>query len=156
MSEKLDGIRTYWNGEMLESKQGNKIECPNWFVEDLPKDISLDGELWMGRKSFEAVVATINSLDENNWKSVKYMVFDIPKSVKPFENRMDDLKKLKLNSHAIVVTHELCAGNTQLVESLRKLVDKGGEGWMLNMPGSKYVGERTVSLLKVKVHQLSS
>ena len=97
----MDGVRAYWNGEMLISKQGNKIECPKWFVKDLPKDISLDGELWMGRESFEAMVATINSSDEDKWKSVKYMVFDLPKSEKDFEERMDELKKLKLEfSHS--------------------------------------------------------
>ena len=154
MSEKLDGVRAYWNGEMLISKQGNKIECPKWFVEDLPKDVSLDGELWMGKNSFETVVAAMNSQNADNWKSVKYMVFDLPKSEKPFEDRMDDLKKLKLNSHAVAVKRDECTGNTHLVDSLRKLVEKGGEGWMLNMPGSKYVGERTGSLLKVKVEYL--
>ena len=64
---------------------------------------------------------------------------------------MDDLEKLEFNSYAVAVDHEKCKGNTHLVESLRNLVEKGGEGWMLNMPGSKYVGERTGALLKVKV-----
>ena len=52
------------------------------------------------------------------------------------------------------MNHERCDGNAQLIESLRNLVEEGGEGWMLNMPGSKYVGERTGSLLKVKVQMI--
>ena len=30
MSEKLDGIRAYWNGKELLSKNGNKIKLPYW------------------------------------------------------------------------------------------------------------------------------
>jgi DNA ligase-1 len=36
MSEKLDGIRAYWNGKELLSKNGNKIYTPNWFTKDFP------------------------------------------------------------------------------------------------------------------------
>ena len=49
MSEKMDGVRAYWNGEKLISKQAKDISCPNWFIEGLPKEVKLDGELWMGR-----------------------------------------------------------------------------------------------------------
>jgi DNA ligase-1 len=36
MSEKLDGIRAYWDGEKLLSKNGNIIHAPIWFIKDLP------------------------------------------------------------------------------------------------------------------------
>jgi ATP-dependent DNA ligase len=44
MSEKLDGVRAYWNGQKLISRHSKEILCPNWFTQELNK-ISLDGEL---------------------------------------------------------------------------------------------------------------
>jgi DNA ligase-1 len=50
MSEKLDGVRCYWNGETFLSRNGKRYDVPAFFVEGLPKTVSLDGELWVGRK----------------------------------------------------------------------------------------------------------
>ena len=60
MSEKFDGIRAYWNCKILISRHGNKISNPSWFIEEFPKDITLDGELWMGRGTFELLRGIIN------------------------------------------------------------------------------------------------
>ena len=54
MSEKLDGIRAYWNGKELLSKNGNKIYAPFWFIKDFPP-FELDGELWTKRDDFENI-----------------------------------------------------------------------------------------------------
>lgn len=51
MSEKLDGVRCYWNGSVMYTRNGNKIYAPREWVANLPK-IALDGELWSGRDSF--------------------------------------------------------------------------------------------------------
>ena len=48
MSEKMDGVRAYWNGEKMISRQGTVIPCPLWFISALPTNISFDGELWDG------------------------------------------------------------------------------------------------------------
>ena len=45
MSEKLDGIRAYWDGTQFWSKSGKLINLPDSFKEGLP-DFHLDGELW--------------------------------------------------------------------------------------------------------------
>eukprot|EP00828_Plagiopyla_frontata_P043955 TRINITY_DN7024_c0_g1_i6.p1 TRINITY_DN7024_c0_g1~~TRINITY_DN7024_c0_g1_i6.p1 ORF type:complete len:362 (+),score=64.24 TRINITY_DN7024_c0_g1_i6:161-1246(+) len=44
MSEKLDGIRCYWNGSKMFSRNGNQFFCPKWFTRGWPKS-QLDGEL---------------------------------------------------------------------------------------------------------------
>ena len=44
VSEKLDGVRAYWNGEQLISKGGHVIKAPAWFVRGYP-DTPMDGEL---------------------------------------------------------------------------------------------------------------
>ena len=49
MSEKLDGVRAYWNGENFYSRNGLLFDAPAWFKAGLPTDTHLDGELWCGR-----------------------------------------------------------------------------------------------------------
>ncbi|MDP3031565.1 MAG: DNA ligase, partial [Rhodocyclaceae bacterium] len=52
VSEKLDGVRAYWDGRQLRFRSGNVILAPAWFIAALPAH-SLDGELWLGRGTFE-------------------------------------------------------------------------------------------------------
>ena len=37
VSEKLDGVRAYWNGKNLVSRQGNIFQAPKWFVAPYPR-----------------------------------------------------------------------------------------------------------------------
>lgn len=104
-SEKLDGMRALWDGGItrgmvtstvpwantakdknetvatgLWSRLGKPIYAPDWWLDELPT-FPLDGELWLGRKSFQGLVSitkrTVNTLD-TEWLDVKYMVFDAP------------------------------------------------------------------------------
>ena len=160
MSEKLDGVRAYWDGTTLFSRHGKQFPLPEWFARDLPKQLALDGELWMGQGTFERLMALLNAspatVEDREWKSIKYMVFDLPKSGKPFEGRMKELSELSLPPHVNLVGREVCEGNGFLVERLETLVKHGGEGLMLNKPSSDYVAERTGCLLKVKVSRVVS
>ena len=51
VSEKLDGVRAYWNGQHLLSRGGYPISAPTWFTRNWP-DTPMDGELWIGRGRF--------------------------------------------------------------------------------------------------------
>src|SRR5690242_7567841 len=53
MSEKYDGLRGYWDGRKLWSRKGNLIHAPDYFLAELPRDVALDGELWIGYGKFE-------------------------------------------------------------------------------------------------------
>jgi DNA ligase-1 len=149
ISEKLDGIRAFWNGKMLISRYGKQMTCPPWFTENLPQHF-LDGELYMGRGVLSSLLENVKSRD-SSWKNVEFVVFDIPSSQELYENRMETLKKLNLPSHVRTIQVERCPSNDDLWNRLRKLGQLGGEGFMLNQPGSKYVGGRVSTLLKVKV-----
>eukprot|EP01126_Amoeba_proteus_P062279 TRINITY_DN8440_c0_g1_i18.p1 TRINITY_DN8440_c0_g1~~TRINITY_DN8440_c0_g1_i18.p1 ORF type:complete len:473 (-),score=86.32 TRINITY_DN8440_c0_g1_i18:2687-4105(-) len=46
ISEKLDGMRAYWDGSRLYSKQGLIFPVPKGFTQYLPQNVALDGELW--------------------------------------------------------------------------------------------------------------
>lgn len=67
ISEKLDGVRCYWNGASFISRQGHAYDVPSFFVDGLPNDVSLDGELWVGRKAFQECVSIVRCL--NNGKN---------------------------------------------------------------------------------------
>ena len=63
MSEKLDGVRAYWDGKQFFSRQGNRFYAPDWFLAGLP-NMPLDGELWLGRKAFQRTVSIVRRQDE--------------------------------------------------------------------------------------------
>lgn len=65
MSEKLDGVRAYWDGKRFLSRQGNEYMAPEWFVEGLP-DTPLDGELWIERKEFQRTVSVVRRQDKSD------------------------------------------------------------------------------------------
>ena len=44
LSEKIDGVRGYWNGFRMISKTGSEIWLPDGFKALLPTDLELDGE----------------------------------------------------------------------------------------------------------------
>ena len=52
MSEKLDGVRCFWDGEKMETRNGNAFYPPKWFVDEFPDKLALDGELWSKRNDF--------------------------------------------------------------------------------------------------------
>jgi len=54
MSEKLDGIRAYWNGKNLLTRSGKIIYAPKWFTKNYPP-FPIDGELWSKRGDFENI-----------------------------------------------------------------------------------------------------
>src|SRR5690349_4677412 len=84
MSEKLDGVRAYWDGKQFLSRQGNLFHVPDWFIDGLPTT-PLDGELWIDRKKFQRTVSIVRRQDKNElWKEVKFLVFDAPTQTSVF------------------------------------------------------------------------
>lgn len=154
MSEKLDGVRAYWDGKQFISRQGNVYLAPDWFVEDLPTDLHLDGELWLERKGFQRAVSIVRRQDRNNdWKQINFVVFDAPQIDDVFEARvahiqqaLDELRSRYTQAHL----HVRCNSIEHLREELARVEALGGEGLMLRQPGSKYEVGRSFSLLKVK------
>src|SRR5689334_20614222 len=68
MSEKLDGVRAYWNGTAFISRLGNAYHAPDWFAAGLPPT-PFDGELWGGRKKFQRTVSVVRRQDKSDlWK----------------------------------------------------------------------------------------
>lgn len=105
-SEKLDGVRAIWipasRGKPISdlpfanldkktklpiatglfSRYGNIIYAPDAFLDRLPTDLVLDGELYIGRQQFQQTISIVKrhpeERDDNEWKKVKLYVFDSP------------------------------------------------------------------------------
>jgi DNA ligase-1 len=63
MSEKLDGVRAYWDGKKLISRGGNIFNVPEFFTEDFPSH-KLDGELWSKRGDFDRISSIVRTRGE--------------------------------------------------------------------------------------------
>lgn len=153
MSEKYDGLRGYWDGRKLWTRQGNLIHAPDYFLAELPRDVALDGELWIGHGKFEETVSTVRSdTPDDRWKNVYFMVFDAPQAKGGFEQRMQFLHGTlpEENRFVRVVLQERCQGVAQLLAERDRVVRLGGEGLMLRQPESQYESGRSPTLLKVK------
>lgn len=155
VSEKLDGIRAYWNGRQLLTRSGRPIYAPSWFVQNLPAT-PLDGELWIGRGQFQKLASIV--LDkipkDLEWEQVGFYVFDLPNSKLPFEARQTRLDNLIARSpveHLHYVRQQLVSSQDQLNAMLANVVDGGGEGLMLRQPDSRYETGRTNTLTKLKI-----
>jgi DNA ligase-1 len=153
MSEKLDGVRAYWDGRQFLSRQGNTFHAPEWFTAGLP-GVPLDGELWVARKAFQRTVGIVRRQDKADvWKEVKYLIFDAPAAGGAFEARMKFLAEGVRGwgaKFAAVHEHAVCKGIDHLREELKRVEQLGGEGLMLRQPGSRYEAGRSSTLLKVK------
>lgn len=151
MSEKLDGVRAYWDGTQFLSRLGNRFHAPAWFTAGLPAQ-PLDGELWVGRKQFQTTVSIVRRMDAGKeWASLKFLVFDAPSLDAPFEERVGWLHGVLPNAtHARTVEHVCCEGIAHLRGELERVEGLGGEGLMVRQPGSKYEIGRSYTLLKVK------
>lgn len=150
MSEKLDGVRAYWDGTKILSRLGNVFHTPDWFVAGLPAH-PLDGELFLDRKSFQKTTAIVRRQDKSDhWKQIRFLIFDAPAHGGPFEERVKLLQSLPAHEYAGVHVHTVCNGIAHLKEELARVEALGGEGLMLRQPGSAYVAGRSATLLKVK------
>jgi len=154
ISEKLDGVRAYWDGKNLITRGGHHINAPNWFTQDFPK-IPLDGELWLGRNQFEklsGIVRTQTPID-SDWQKVKYMVFDLPRNLSTFESRYQSLRLLvsQNDSKYLACVKQFEIQSKKLLdEKLSEIVAKGGEGLMLHRKDSLYQARRSFDLQKLK------
>lgn len=155
LSEKLDGVRGYWTGSQLLTKQGRLIDVPAGFVDHWPT-LPMDGELWIARQQFDKVSAIVRrkKSDLLAWKNVRFMVFDLPSHTGVFTERISDMKRL-------VVAHSPTLGliKQQRMQSLGALnqyldtvVETGGEGLMLHHQDSRYYAGRSKRLMKLKKH----
>ena len=156
VSEKLDGVFARWDGRVLFSRTGNRFHAPAWFVAGFPT-VPLDGELWMGRGTFEKLSGVVRrQTPDDAWRQVRFMVFDLPSHRANFNARLQRLKEIfaTLDSpHIGLVEQRRVHGREALMALLDTVVEQGGEGLMLRKADSLYRAGRSADLLKLKRYE---
>lgn len=130
ISEKLDGQRCLWDGGItrgepkdqvpwantkkdkryketqictgLWTRYGNVIHAPDEWLDGLPKDVCIDGELWMGdysNGSRQTLRSIISKLEGQwfFWQNVKLYAFDIPPYDQVFFDRKINTVNMKVD-----------------------------------------------------------
>jgi DNA ligase-1 len=150
MSEKLDGVRAYWNGMELFSRVGKPMDAPEYFIKSLPKDHPLDGELWGGYHLDPQQVSSM--IKSQDWSKLEYHVFDAPLVCGNYPERHKLLIQILSESdpHIKTIPYETCKDITHLMSTFNHIIKKKGEGVILYHPTSHYIARRTNLLLKLR------
>lgn len=153
VSEKLDGVRGYWDGQRLLSRSGRLINPPAWFIEHFP-GFALDGELWLGRGKFEQMSGLSRRKQpvDEAWRDVKFMVFDLPTHPQPFMERYAIACDLLngVSPYLAVVEQKSLADTAALTEFYETVISGGGEGLMLHRKQAYYQVGRNDHIIKLK------
>lgn len=153
VSEKLNGVKGVWDGTTLFSKNGNKFNAPAWFLKELPNNIQLEGELYIGKNQLGKTAGTVRkkiAIDEE-WKNIKFMIFDAPSYKESFKQRINYCKKICMFSKFIdVIPHEYISNTSEMHIYYNDLVSMGAEGIIIRDPNSNYEIGRSNGYLKFK------
>ena len=172
MSEKLDGYRARYNPDKKKfiSRSNKAFNAPIWFTK-FYTNVHLDGELFTKRGSFEemGIVRKITPIT-NEWKSIRFHVYDAPEYKGNFRERYEFLHKefVKLNNNweeyrlsldesfhtlecpIVLVEQKSIQTKDNLMKFYKEILNLKGEGVMLKNPKSNYEGNRSMNLLKLK------
>jgi DNA ligase-1 len=154
VSEKLDGVRAYWDGRQIYFRSGRPVAAPAWFMRDFPAQ-PLDGELWLGRGQFERLSGIVRKLEpvDAEWRQVRYMLFELPEAAGDFTARKDQLLQLVGAAGVpwLQAVEQFRIDDRQALQAkLQTVVAAGGEGLMLHRAAAAYHGGRSDDLLKLK------
>ena len=155
VSEKLDGVRAFWDGHALRFRSGLPIAAPAWFTAALPKT-ALDGELWLGRGRFDELSGTVRRQVpiDADWRTVQYMVFDLPGAAGSYSERAQRLTGVVAEVqqpwlHA--VAQQRVPDAVALHTLLRTTAKDGGEGLVLHRANALWAPGRSDALRKLKL-----
>jgi len=147
MSEKLDGVRAYWDGKKLLSRSGRIFSVPKFFTKEFPS-YKLDGELWSKRSDFSHIASVVNKKEAHNgWKDLTYNIFEVPDANGTLIERISIVKE----SFYVKVVQQIKVQNKKHLDNFLKSVEKKkGEGVVVRDGTLNYYIGRKNSALKVK------
>lgn len=161
ISEKLDGVRGYWDGSQLFSRQGKLLTSPTWFTRHWPSQ-AMDGELWMARGKFQPLLSCVTKHKPDEikrsscWRHVSFKVFDLTNSNGTFAQRFTRIKQLVTTNKSPYLSFIKQHKVTTLIaldNILSEVINSGGEGLMLHHVNAQYTIGRNSDLMKLKKHQ---
>ena len=149
MSEKLDGIRAYWNGKNLISRGGKIIHAPKWFTKDYPP-FEIDGELWSKRGDFENISSIVrDKTPSQKWHEIKHYIFEVPHAKGGLFERLAKVKPYE-GKYIRIISQQYVKNKKDLKKFLKHIEKLGGEGVVVRDPNVPYIDKRTSKALKVK------
>ena len=153
MSEKLDGVRAYWDGKKLISRGGHEFKVPLWFIKDFPP-FEIDGELWSKRGDFDNISGIVRTqTPHKEWGQLTYNIFEVPNQKDGLLSRLSVLEKYlnkHPNSYIKILKQSTCKDENHLKTFLKEVEAKGGEGIVVRDGNAPYINKRTSKALKVK------
>ncbi|MBC8208500.1 MAG: DNA ligase [Desulfobulbaceae bacterium] len=153
MSEKLDGVRGYWDGRKMFSKNGLPFHPHPDFIKTLPP-FPLEGEIWGGRQTFAKTSGMVRKkAPHEGWRTLQFAIFDAPEVPGGIEQRLlaaQEWFRANPSSYAFVIEHHPVHDAQHLQAELQRIEKLGGEGIILRRPNSPYVVGRSADILKVK------
>ena len=172
LSEKLDGVRGYWDGQKLFSKHGKQFHPPAAFTRNFPS-FALEGEIWGGRGTFEQTVGIVKrhasvsrsarlpdrmrrDKPDKGWLKLKFAIFDVPKAAGGFVQRLQKAQDWFAENHAdyaFVIPQKTVRNKDDLQKELHRVESLGGEGLIVRKPNALYTVGRSSDILKVKSYQ---
>ena len=153
MSEKLDGIRGYWDGRRLLTRKGLPLNPPQWFIKNFPP-FELDGELWSQRGDFEFIQSTVlDKTPGDGWRKITYNIFEVPNEKGDFLSRLNRAKEwfeIHRNFHVRLIPQIRIGNQSDLDQFFNEIESMGGEGVIVKDPVIPYHTGRSAHVLKVK------
>jgi DNA ligase-1 len=148
-SEKLFGCRAYWDGKNFWTRKGKIIQVPKFWKNKLPKDIHLDGEIFAGRKNFEAAYAATEF--GQFAPSVKFITFDCPSVTGNWLKRMETAKAVTKDlEFSGAVDSFVIQSTIHWVTEWKRMQDAGCEGMILRNPAvTTYEIGRSLNYLRI-------
>ena len=147
MSEKLDGVRAFWDGKKLISRNGKTFSAPAFFIKNFPKH-KLDGELWTKRNDFSNISSIVNKKKPHSgWTNLTYNVFEVPNVKGKLLQRLNNVKVTK---YIKVIKQIKVKDKKHLNDFLKSIEKNNGEGIVVRDGSLNYYTGRNNNSLKVK------
>ena len=155
-SEKLDGVRAYWDGRNLRSRNGKILAVPEGWSAHFPS-FALDGELYTARGEFEKIQSIVMDKmpSATAWSEIKFYVFDVPEAGGGLLERLSELEKFILKNpqsgqNLKIIKQVKVKDNSEFEAFAEAVIAKGGEGAVVREPNVPYERKRSKNALKYK------
>ena len=155
-SEKLDGVRAYWDGRNLRSRNGKILAASGGWSAHFPP-FALDGELYTAQGEFEKIQSIVMDKMPSTtaWSEIKFYVFDVPEAGGGLLERLSELEKFiaknpQAGQNLKIIKQVKVKDNSEFEAFAEQIVAKGGEGAVVREPNAPYERKRSKNALKFK------
>lgn len=170
---KLDGVRCIASRDSsgnvyLMSRQGKEYKVPHiqeQLAKWLPRDMTLDGEIYIHGATCQTITSLVKSSDPNgkSYKpksaSLEYHVYDMPvfegdDTLQWFERECVLKRNLEISRNVVLVESDRVRSEKDVWDAHGRFIQDGYEGAILRLFSGLYLwGYRSSELLKVKEFQ---